>query len=111
MNARQAAKAAAKRIEENERVLKLNKADIVAYNNCILSMIAGGSPCDYCEDIEECQLDAKGKGCSEWMLKMQRVTQDNVRMVLQDNIKTLLKQDDLMEVEADAGKGIHVTGT
>ena len=71
MNGRQAAKLAAKRIEEMERVAALNCADIVDYNKCILHMIAGGSPCEYCEDLEECQLQAKGgTGCGEWMLKM-----------------------------------------
>ena len=73
MNSRQAAKAAAKRIEECERVMALNKADIQDYNRIILDMICGESPCPYCEDWNECQLDAKaGKGCSEWMLRMQR---------------------------------------
>lgn len=72
MNARQAAKAAAKRIEELERVAALNKADIIDYNKCIEHMIQNGSPCDYCEDLQECQLEAKGKtGCTEWMLRSQ----------------------------------------
>ena len=75
MNARQAAKAAAKRIEELERVAALNKADIVDYNKCVEHMIQGGSPCDYCEDLQECQLEAKGKtGCTEWMLRSQEAT-------------------------------------
>ena len=73
MNSRQAAKAAAKRIEEQEHTLALNKADIRDYNAVILDLISGKSPCDWCEDQEECQLQAKedGKGCSEWMLRSQ----------------------------------------
>lgn len=74
MNGRQAAKAAAARIAEMERVAALNKQDIIAYNKCILDMIAGESPCLYCEDWQECQLEAKGgKGCAEWMLKAWKV--------------------------------------
>ena len=73
MNARQAAKAAAERIKEMERVAAINKADIIDYNKCIMDMIAGKSPCDWCEDMIECQLQAKaeGKGCEDWMLRMQ----------------------------------------
>ena len=73
MNARQALKAAALHIKENERIMALNKSDIVEYNKCILAMIAGGNPCEYCEDNEECQLEAKGKGCDQWMLKGQPI--------------------------------------
>lgn len=45
-------------------------ADIKRYNECIDCMIAGGSPCQWCEDYKECQLQAKkdGKGCELWML-------------------------------------------
>ena len=63
MNARQAAKAAAKRIEELEDYNRRCSADIKAYNQCIDAMIAGGSPCPWCMEHEECQLEAKdGKG-------------------------------------------------
>jgi len=73
MNGRQAAKMAGQRVMELERILALNKADIVNYNLCILSMIDGKSPCDWCEDQQECQLQAKGgTGCEEWMLRMPR---------------------------------------
>ena len=79
MNARQAAKAASLRVMELERLLALNKGDIVNYNLCILHMIDGGSPCGFCEDEMECQLEAKGgKGCGDWMLKMQKFTQGDV---------------------------------
>lgn len=70
MNSRQAAKAAGQRVMELERILALNKMDIIEYNLCILRMIDGESPCVLCEDYEECQLEAKdGKGCGEWMLR------------------------------------------
>ena len=70
MNGRQAAKAAAKRIEELEHVNRLCTLDIKGYVACIYHMIHGGSPCEFCADLEECQLKAKeeGKGCDEWML-------------------------------------------
>lgn len=70
MNAKQSLRLAAKRIEELEYFNRRSAADIKEYNNCIDRMIAGGSPCDYCEDQNECQLQAKadGKGCTEWML-------------------------------------------
>ena len=92
MNGRQAARAAAKKIEEQEFTLLLNKLDIRDYNLCILSMIAGGSPCEYCEDYEECQLQAKGKGCEEWLLKRQ------------------ITPTDVNEEEDDASKGIYGVG-
>ena len=93
MNARQAAKAAAERIKECERVMALNKADIIDYNKVIADMICGESPCPWCEDWEECKLEAKGgKGCSEWMLRHQTFTQTDVKE------------------EADESKGLHVTG-
>lgn len=69
MNAKQALRAASKRIEELEYYNARASADIRDYNRCIDSMIAGGSPCDWCEDLNECQLEAKGKGCPEWMLR------------------------------------------
>ena len=70
MNAKQSLKLASKKIEELEHYNKRCVADIKAYNQVIESMIAGGSPCDWCEDRVECQLNAKGKGCDEWMLAM-----------------------------------------
>jgi len=80
MNARQAARAAAQRIAEDERIMALNKADIIDYNTCILAMIDGKTPCIYCEDYKECQLEAKdGKGCDQWMLRSQPITLDTVK--------------------------------
>lgn len=70
MNQRQANKLAAQRVPELERILGLYKLDTVDYNLCILHQIDGGSPCIFCEDYDECQLEAKdGKGCVEWMLR------------------------------------------
>ena len=71
MNGRQAAKLASMRVAELERILAMNKADIVDYNLCILSLIDGGDPCPFCEDYDECQLEAKGHGCGDWMMRSQ----------------------------------------
>lgn len=71
MNAKQAARAAAKRIEDMELTLARATADIKRYNQCIDSMIEGGSPCDWCDDLNECQLEAKGKGCELWLLSFE----------------------------------------
>ena len=78
MNARQAAKAAAKRIEDLEDFNRRCSRDIKAYNRCIDHMISGGSPCDWCDDQTVCQLQAKadGKGCAEWMLMDNPPVQD-----------------------------------
>lgn len=76
MNAKQALKAARKHLEELEYYKQEATADIKAYNGCIEHMIKGGSPCDWCNDQIECQLQAKeeGKGCDEWMLKFRENT-------------------------------------
>lgn len=69
MNARQAAKLAAKKIEELEDYNRRCVRDIRAYNALILKMIDGGSPCELCEEYQECELSEKdGKGCMEWWL-------------------------------------------
>lgn len=73
MNAKQALKLCSKQLEETEAVLQRAQQDIKDYNACIDSMIHGGSPCEYCEEYIECQLQAKdGKGCSEWWLRFKR---------------------------------------
>lgn len=69
MNGRQAAKAAAKKIEEMEHYNARCKTDITHYNVVIQALIAGESPCPWCEDYKECQLTAKDvKGCEHWWL-------------------------------------------
>ena len=72
MNARQAAKAASIRIQDLERINKLYAADVKDYYECIEGTVDGESICKWCDDHEECQLQAKdGKGCKEWILKRQ----------------------------------------
>ena len=70
MNQRQALKAASKHIEDLTDSIVRYKWDMQQYNQVIEAMIQGKSPCPWCEDHEECQLEAKdGAGCAEWMLK------------------------------------------
>ena len=79
MNAKQATRKMdrarlVKQIADLEFTNQMNQADIVSYNQCIDHMIAGGSPCEFCEDFNgECDhpdcLEA-GKGCPDWMLRM-----------------------------------------
>lgn len=73
MNAKQSLKLVAKQLEDLETRMARAERDIKDYNLCIDSMIAGGSPCDWCEEQRECQLTAKddGKGCAKWWLKYQ----------------------------------------
>lgn len=70
MNGRQAAKAAAARIAELEYAIGRYSADVKDYNRCILHMIKHGSPCDFCQDQQECQEAGKDLsiGCDDWML-------------------------------------------
>ena len=56
MNGKQAAKAAAKRIEEMEHTIAQYKQDVKDYNAVIEDMISGKSPCSWCEDVGECIL-------------------------------------------------------
>ena len=72
MNGRQAAKRAAERIEELEHHVRLDIRDIKLYVACIRDMINHKSPCAYCEDHDECEINGKdiSIGCDEWMLKL-----------------------------------------
>ena len=71
VNAKQSLRAASRYIEDLSHSNARYRNDVVAYNECIMAMIDGESPCGWCEDHEECQLQAKdGSGCSEWMLAM-----------------------------------------
>lgn len=72
MNGRQAAKMAAKRIEELEHYNRMAAADIKDYNRCIDGVIAGQTTfCDWCADKDECDKQEKGTCCGEWMLRDQ----------------------------------------
>ena len=79
MNAKQAMRAKQrneliKEIADLTFVNSMNAADIVSYNQCIDSMIAGGSPCPFCHDFaDDCdhpECREAGKGCESWMLRM-----------------------------------------
>jgi len=63
-----------KTIAELERLNDLYRKDVKDYYNCIEGTAEGKSICDWCHDLNECQLKAKGKkGCKEWMLRSQPV--------------------------------------
>ena len=70
MNMRQSLRAANKRIESLEHYNRRCKLDITAYNQVIDGLIAGNlNPCEWCEELSECQSEKKGHGCENWMLK------------------------------------------
>ena len=70
VNAKQSLKIVSQKLAEAEDYIAKCKADITMYNECIDGMIAGKSPCDWCEEQKECELQAKaeGKGCDQWWL-------------------------------------------
>ena len=71
MNAKQSLKKASARIEELEDFNRRASAEIKYLNRVIDSVIAGEKTyCDWCEEEQECQRQCKGKGCSEWWLKI-----------------------------------------
>ena len=70
MNAKQSLKLCSQQLLDTEATLARASRDIKRYNDCIDSMIQGGSPCDWCEDARECGRveKAEGKGCDQWWL-------------------------------------------
>ena len=82
MNCRQSLKAATAYIGILERSVAMYKADVKDYYDCIEGTVEGRSICDYCEDLEECQLAAKGNnGCKEWQLRLkpaETITEEDV---------------------------------
>ena len=73
MNGRQAAREAAKHIEELENFNQRSAADNRAYVQTIHSMIEGTTPCAMCEEerLGECEHpDCHMKqGCQDWWLR------------------------------------------
>jgi hypothetical protein len=84
MNAKQALRALSKKHEELAYQVARSAADIKLYNTVILGMIKGESPCQWCEDLEECQLKAKaeGKGCDQWLLTFDVDCREEMRKIL-----------------------------
>ena len=71
MNARQAAKKAAARIEELEDFNRRSAADVRGLYRAIDRLIAGECICDICEEQNECTKPEKDKKtCSGWWLTM-----------------------------------------
>lgn len=74
MNQRQSLKAASERIEALEQQIAdllqenmIHRADTAQFYDCIEGTVDGESICKWCNDHEECQLQAKdGRGCKEW---------------------------------------------
>jgi hypothetical protein len=100
MNAKQSLKLAAKNIEILENYQFKATKDITAYNKCILSMIAGGSPCVWCNDLLECDKPEKtaSRGCEDWMLAFIDIQDDD-----QDEIPVKIEGSG---GDADESKGI-----
>lgn len=73
MNARQAAKSAAKRIEELEALVAGQTQDIKDLYAAILDHISGESLCRWCEEYPVCHLKARnGASCPEWWLRYRK---------------------------------------
>lgn len=97
MNSRQAAKAAAKKIEEQEaliaeqdRLLNLYKADVKNFYECIEGTVDGKSICDWCDAYNECQLQDKGgRGCKEWEHILQQPQDQGERSEADDSERIL----------------------
>jgi len=69
MNGRQAARMAAKRIEELEYANKLYAVDVKALYAVIDGMTQGKTPCEWCDEQEECDKQEKGGlGCTDFLL-------------------------------------------
>ena len=85
MNAKQSLRAANKQLQEYEqlfqeqaRLLSMYKADVKNFYECIEGTVDGKSICDWCDQFNECQLQAKGgKGCKEWEHKIQQQEAQN----------------------------------
>lgn len=84
MNAKQSLRAANKQLQEYEqlfqeqaRLLSMYKTDVKNFYECIEGTVDGKSICDWCDQYNECQLQAKGgKGCKEWEHKIQQEAQN-----------------------------------
>ena len=73
MNGRQAAKVAAKRIEELEALVAGQVQDIKDLYAAIHDHISGESLCLWCEEYPECRLEARnGASCPEWWLRYRK---------------------------------------
>lgn len=100
MNGRQAAREAAKRIEELEARIAMDIKDIRTYNVCILHMINHGSPCDFCYDKAECESLGKDLtiGCDQWMV-------GNIEIIHDEKEGDPVESEGVLPTGADSGEG------
>lgn len=71
MNAKQSLKIVSQKLQDAEMVVRQAERDILYYNRCINALIAGYSPCPWCEEFLECDKEEKTLdhvGCSDWWL-------------------------------------------
>lgn len=108
MNARQAAKAAAKRIEDLEDFNRRCSNDIKALYTCIDSVIAGEkSFCDWCEEADECQQPEKKlkHGCENFWLKQNHgITGQQIMTFSGEPEAVIMGKDGAGEIVSEGGE-------
>ena len=113
MNARQAAKAAAKRIEDLEDFNRRASNDIKALYTCIDSVIAGEkSFCEWCEEFDECNEPEKvsgpirgGAGCENFWLKQNHgITGQQIMTLSGQPEAVIMGKDGAGEIVSEGGE-------
>ena len=96
---------AAKRIEELEYANKLYAVDVKALYAVIDGMTQGKTPCDWCDEQEECERQEKGGlGCTDFLLmenKQEGEDDDEETAGSVDGAAAVLDADDLRREGGD----------